>query len=245
MADGTIIKWFVFGVTLLGIFVYLVGSMPAGMMYSSPDYVPIEPESYFTAYDIGNVKWTIEKNVTYNDLWNEYDFDAVEAGLPKFYLMYGSVGFMDPAFYLHYVKSSWWIFVDTEQMSEITKQYSSLNSSRVGEFVVNVNDYNTSKFKMKSSQSPTARVYITDYNLTRNDPEAAIEAHETLTITLGLGYDDLAAKQGSWDAIAQLLTFQTPDTESPITTIISISLWAIIAILVYMLILMAIPFVGG
>ena len=62
---------------------------------------------------------------------------------------------------------------------------------------------------------------------------------------MGMGYSQNPSTVSAWNILAQLLFFQMPDVHPAVNALIAIPLWAAIGILVYRLVLMAIPFLGG
>ena len=68
--------------------------------------------------------------------------------------------------------------------------------------------------------------------------------HKEVDVLVGVGIKDATVKINAWNLVGQLLMFQAPGIPEPMNYLIALPMWACVGILVYILILMAIPFVG-
>lgn len=69
--------------------------------------------------------------------------------------------------------------------------------------------------------------------------------YNNLQVMGGIGIDQINTTQNAWGLISLLLWFDSPDLHPLINFMVHLPIWTSMAYLVYRLILMAIPFVGG
>jgi len=86
------------------------------------------------------------------------------------------------------------------------------------------------------------RVYF-GFNTTKYSKPSEAYYDDGLSCLYGIGFDQINTSTNAWNLIGSLLFFQMPDVHPAINALIAIPLWALIAYLIYVLILKAIPLV--
>lgn len=105
--------------------------------------------------------------------------------------------------------------------------------------------YGKDGLKWTLKNTKTQIVVFVGFNETKySKPSEAIHHHE-LSLLLAINFDKVNTTFNAWNLIGAILFFQMPDVHPAINAIIAIPLWVLIAWLIYILILKAIPFVGG
>jgi len=146
--------------------------------------------------------------------------------------------------YVDRVSWEWWIFYTLESISLVGSKTKTVYSYLTENALTDnwFSEYNVSKFI--GSGYETLQIFVMDSNTTRNDIAQAFQEGE-VQIGIGMGIEDLSTKLSTWGIVATLLTFQAPNIHPLVNALIAIPFWACIAVLTYILILKAIPFVGG
>lgn len=242
MASGEI-KVFITVVTFLGVFALLVSMIPGQFAVQSKTYRQVSVPEYFEAIDIQSFVET--KNLTV-PAYDEYGLDCSVGGWElRIYPYYSPLMNMYDLVLRHIDR--WWIFaygwhslrwrskakgIDlgyTLDKDELLEYYDS--ERKVAEFIA-------------SCEHTTVYVAFA-YNTTKYDNIVDAWANNELWMLIGIGFDQINTSTNAWNVIGKLLFFQAPDIHPAINALIAIPLWAAIAVTIYILVLKAIPFVGG
>jgi len=234
----------IFCVVFLGSFIALLAAVPSQFYTYEEDYEQYQYPSYFTMEDVEHIKYF--KNITITRGPGSIYFDFTDQIDFKFIVQWKSAG--DNIVPRH-VTWSWWIFVIAHTMNIETEGNWWIDKT---EAIANWNpELNASSFYPVFCNHITVKVWLTDYNITRNDLEEAWDEGQ-IDMAIGFGVDDYATKLNIWSVIGRLLSFQAPTiygltgiSATIINLLICLPLWTCIVYLIYRLILMAIPFVGG
>ena len=242
MAGGEI-KVFITVVTFLGVFALLVSMIPGQFAVQSKSYRQISVPEYFEAINVQSFVET--KNLTV-PAYDEYGLDCGVGGWElKIYPYYSPLMNTYDLVLRHIDR--WWIFAygwhDLRWRSKVTGidlgytldkdellQYYD-DERKVAEFIA-------------SCEHTTVYVAFA-YNTTKYDNIVDAWANSELWMLIGIGFDQVNTSTNTWNVIGKLLFFQAPDVHPAINALIAIPIWAAIAITIYILILKAIPFVGG
>ena len=242
MASGEI-KVFITVVTFLGVFALLVSMIPGQFAVQSKTYRQVSVPEYFEAIDIQSFVET--KNLTV-PAYDEYGLDCSVGGWElRIYPYYSPLMNMYGLVLRHIDR--WWIFAygwhslrwrskakgidlgDILDKDELLEYYDS--ERKVAEFIA-------------SCEHTTVYVAFA-YNTTKYDNIVDAWANSELWMLIGIGFDQVNTSTNAWNVIGKLLFFQAPDVHPAINALIAIPIWAAIAITIYILVLKAIPFVGG
>jgi len=233
----------IFCVVFLGSFIALLAAVPSQFYVDESGYEQYQYPSYFTMEDVEHIKFFKNETIIKGSKFNYYDFTA-EIDFIFFVHWYSSPNQIE----IFHVTWKWWIFqtahrLDIEDLGEAITKEEALTKWNP--------ELNTSVFYPASCNHITVKIWITDSNTSRNDLSQAWDDGE-IQIGIGFGIDDYATKLNIWSVIGRLLTFQTPSiygltgiSATIIKLLIGLPLWTCIVYLIYRLILMAIPFVGG
>jgi len=105
--------------------------------------------------------------------------------------------------------------------------------------------FGTDGLRWTLKNSRTAMIVYIGFNQTKySKPSDALNGGE-LSLLLCMNFDKINTTYNAWGLIGALLTFQAPNIHPAINFLIAIPIWILIAYLIYVLILKAIPFVGG
>lgn len=109
-------------------------------------------------------------------------------------------------------------------------------------------NYNASIFYPVTCPSITVKVWVTDYNTTRNDIGEAWDDSE-VNFAMGFGFDDFEAKQSAVDILGKLLLFQAPTLfglsggmGEIINIILTIPFYAMVGTLIFLVVIAVVPF---
>ena len=242
MASGEI-KVFITVVTFLGVFALLVSMIPGQFAVQSKSYRQISVPEYFEAVNVQSFVET--KNLTV-PAYDEYGLDCGVGGWElKIYPYYSPL--MNTYHLVLRHIDRWWVIAygwhDLRWRSKVTgidlgytlDKDELLNAydadKGVAEFIV-------------SCEHLTAYVAFA-YNTTKYENIVDAWANSELWMLIAIGFDQVNTSTNAWNVIGKLLFFQAPDVHPAINALIAIPIWAAIAITIYILILKAIPFVGG
>jgi len=237
-------------VSTLGLFALLVCMIPGE--YSAAEYEGREltvPE-YFEGIDIQYFASIHNTTIVFGDPWPAYPdlfWEGFDLGGWNFEFEVNRKSNVDYAALIRY--DIWWIFKhNTHHLKWINSKgitvgndYGDLRFTDLDEnYDENINEC---RFTVKDDVMQLM-VYF-GFNTTKYDtPTQALDQDE-LSVLFCVGFDQLNTAINSWNLIGMILFFQMPDVHPAINAIIAIPLWVCIAFLVYVLILKAIPFVGG
>lgn len=228
-------RTFIVCVVFLGWFAILTNDIPSIFYYGGSRQAYIVPEEWGAeALFYGNI--TTEDNGT---LIYDSGGAASELELSLDYPDCNIAWFWDPGTGVnacHVIRYwyFWGILIDSVDI-EPMPLYRSYVTSKL--------DGNVSRFTM----SDIAYQYYVSISFNESKWSSFDDAWNNgeLLVWMGMGYSDTPSTISSWNIIAQLMFFQIPDIHPTVNALIAVSIWAPIGYLVYRLILMAIPFLGG
>jgi hypothetical protein len=236
----------------LGIFFTVIAIAPT-IIFSGPTtiYRNYVVPSYFTAEDLTQLKYF--KNDTITNAYGTYTtYDFNPQGVPyTFYAwMWPYVGIPQQ---ISLARLDWQFWIWGGQ--HFLRWYTQVNSSYVDfpslSYVLSAWDPESNVSSLYAFDNQiTVKCFIADFNSTRNNiTQSWNEGHLQLGIGFGLIYSQ--APINSWDLIAKLLTFQAPQIFGggaiglAVNFMVALPIYGLIAYLIYRLVLMAIPFLGG
>ena len=239
--EGGEIKGLIIVITFLSTFFIVTSFIPSGFKYVIPENREVDVPQYFEAIDVQSFGST--EYFTLNYSLDNYHFTIGGYDLMLFIgYPFGSEIRID---HFHY----WWIFqygfhsmkwydADGLHVSYEHPLYheilpiSALDDHEYGE-----------RYTMKCEHFQSIVVF--GYNQTAYDSHVEAFQDEALTIFFGVEFDQLQTTYNVWNLVAMILFFQMPNVHPAINALIAIPIWILVAYLVYVLILKAIPFVGG
>lgn len=227
----------VFIVTLLGVFIILVGFMPSGFFAVAPDYQQPYYPSYFQSDDIENIKFVETAEV--HRAWYKADFDFRPSVNFKFVVSWGTT---KNTIWIQHVTWELWVLWDGHDMNIVDEGYTELDLTTALEHVDP--DSGACVLYPVWCNCITVKVWIVDSDQERNDLATAWQEGK-VEMTIGLGMGQYEVTLSGWDIIARLLVFQAPNIHPVVNGIIALPFYTLVGYLIYRLILLAIPFVGG
>jgi len=247
MSDDSIIGSFVFIVTFMGIFIILVSTMPAQFYSSAPTYQQYAYPDFFSQEDIEHFRHIASINVTkstfpYVCYYIDFNDETPPADF-KFQIHWRAEAQYNKIQIAH-VHYEFWVFIGAHPLNILIKQDEGqryISKSLALEYWDE--ESNATSLHPVFCDHITVKVWLTDPNSTRNDIAEAWD-EGTVQLTIGFGFSDYETTISGWDVVGRLLIFQAPDIHPVVNAIIALPMWACIAILIYILILKAIPFVG-
>ena len=252
MAEQRIIPLFVLAVTLMGTWAGLIATMPPNLISASTNanYQKPSVPTQFSALDITSIAWFDKHTIppTATSFPN-----MITAGGPvRFYLPPGAGAqievwvFWDrndpkPVLYLKHVWVTW-IFLENHDITGMNNQGFGWDKNEI------LNGWDSNKNYSKiDGQCACGTIYFCymTYNQTKYQSMGqAIDAKD-IDMLIGVGIKDAVAKVNAWNIIGSLLLFQLPDINPVLNFFIALPFYAGMGVMIYVLILMAIPFVGG
>jgi hypothetical protein len=234
-----------FIISFLGLFFLIIAIAPSIMIYGTPVYKQYEVPTYFSAQDIQAIKYF--KNYTVN-IGDNIVVDFTPTPNYKFYLRWQNPPFVPSYLWLVHVDWEFWFII--HEHSLFWNNQSNIEYPQREFFEQHWDSKNNVSVSYAHCIDITVKVWVGDTNNTRNNITSAWnDGH--LQVGIGFGYSDTEVKLSSWDIITRLLTFQAPQIFGSgsiglaVNVIIALPIYAMIAYLIYRLVLMAIPFVGG
>jgi len=232
-------------VTFLSMFFILVASMPSGILQSPQQGKAINVPEYFEAIDLSYFAVTTNFTVGPN-LW-EYAFQVGGWNVKASYdNVHDSI--------VMWTYDAFWIFEYNledfkwynSQGVKVSGSVSFLGGPREAISLTTIYDgftNNTSTFTIQNSKTQ-CKIYFGYNSREYKSPREAFQ-DGNLGVLVGMGIDNTNTRINAWNFIGMLLFFQAPDVHPLLNAIIAIPIWVMIAWLIYILILKAIPFVGG
>jgi len=220
----------------LGVFFILAASMPSEFYSAEYEYGTHSIPENFQALDLQYFAETENDTFTKAD----YSYDYVMGGWNFRWYAY----FSDWIDHLRYEK--WWIFYTySKQMTWYSSGGIELGP-RIG--ASDIDDYwdtstNTTKFYLKDDAVSMPCWF--SYNTTNYSNATHAWDNDDLDWLTAIDFDAVKTTYSAWGLIGMLLFFQLPDIHPLLNMIIALPCWICIAYLMYRLILLAIPFVGG
>jgi len=236
------LKSLVLVVSFLGLFAVWVTMIPSGFYASEYEGRELTVPDYFEGIDIQTFSQTSNFTIDFSgsQVFDEY-FDL--GGWHMYFQGYKyGLDYLKAAHY-----ASWWIFGWDYHYADWCLTTSGANYGTELTFtdLDNIWDGQTNMIAFNCRTDQTQwRVYFGWNTTTYAKPSDAIAANE-MEVLYGIGFDKVNTSINAWNIVGSLLFFQMPDVHPLINLVIAIPIWAAIGYLVYVLILKAIPFVGG
>lgn len=235
-------------VTFLGVFTILTALMPPSFYASLQERREVAVPAYFQAIDVQQYYQTYVLNITSGQYIEYFTLGGWKL---RFWSSF-FVGYQTWIAIQRY--DSWLVF---EWIAEEGKWYndrgilvsfigSGFYLEHIDAKVLDDNyDVNRSlcKFTVKFEVTQFD-IYFTFNASKYSKPSEAWQKSDLHTL-IGVSLDKANTAFNAWNVVAQLLFFQLPNVHPLINMLIAIPIWVMIAWLIYILILKAIPFIGG
>jgi hypothetical protein len=252
MAEQRIIPLFILAVTLMGTWAGLIATMPPNLISASTtaNYKKPSIPTQFSALDITSIAWFDNHTISPS---NKADpFRTYGSLVVKFFLPPGAGaqieawvfwGLQDatPTLYLKHIWVNW-IFLQSHEIMGMNNQGYGWDKTEI----LNGWDSNENYSKI-DGQCACGTIYFCyiAYNQTKYATIGQALDAQDIDMLIGVGIKDAVAKVNAWNIIGALLTFQLPDINPILNFFIALPFYAGIGVMIYVLILMAIPFLGG
>lgn len=232
-------------VTFLSTFFILVAMIPSNLMTAASGKVVAVPE-YFESVDVQSFAQLYNFTAAFGVQDPKYFYEYFTLG--GWNMRYGMIkGYAltpDKLEISHY--ASWWVFKWEFHLFDFYDSRGYNHGDQLSpQELDSAWDGNSSliMFNIQSDQAKM-KMYIA-YNQTEFTKPSEAFYDGTLWILVAIGFDQVNTSINAWNLIGAILFFQMPNVHWALNALISIPLWILIAWLIYILILKAIPFVGG
>jgi hypothetical protein len=239
-------------VSFLSTFFILVATIPPGLVPSTQEGRIVSVPEYFEGIDLQYFAQTYCVNLTNPTGVESYEFDF--GG--KHMEVWDSAG---DKWIGIFTESHWWVFkweqdsfhwrdkdgVDRSVRSVYwyAQQINWFMSYQVLDDAYASFGKDGLKWNLKNDHAEMT-VYV-GWNQTKYaKPSDALNGGE-LSLLLCMNFDQINTTFNAWNIIGSILFFQMPNVHPALNALIAIPIWVMIAWLIYILILKAIPFVGG
>ena len=235
-------------VSFLGLFVILTAMIPSEFYAESYEGRKLDIPDYFEATNIQD--FAAKENFTIGapDAYGVWDKKFGFGGWNVWFIRHSGYGLMvrlyDRFLFFEYnVRGMQWSDANGIKVSKYDTYY--LDYLPFNQLDANYdNKTRICNFLVSRSGDATFRVYF-GFNTTTYDlPSEALVAN-VLDILFCIGFDQLNTSTNAWNLISMILFFQMPEVHPVINAVVAIPLWISIGYLTYVLILKALPFVGG
>lgn len=259
MAEQRIVPLFVMAVTLLGTFIGLAVTMPQDLLAAgtSPEYSQYSVPEEFSAADLTKLAWLDNDIIGSTNLANP-DSVTMGGGNPVQFMLppdnpkievwgfWGSTWpFSGPSSpkTLYFVHVWMWLFFVNYHPIE------GLDNVGYGFDKTEIVDHwdasqNCSEIEATCSCGKTYYIFI-GYNSSKYSSIGDAVDNADVIIVIGVGIVDAMAGVDAWNVVGALLTFQIPQINPVLNFFICLPFYAGIAIMIYLLVVMIIPFAGG
>jgi len=236
---------FVGVIGFLAVFIILVGLIPGAFFVSSKEYKRSNiPDEFEALTEVVELAWYDNDTLLPGHTWNTPCLFQLPPADPQIEVEVAWDG--DDLFFWH--KIMWWVFDRGHfifRMDESTHHYdwSYVNSNFDAET-------NISSCEGSCICGTYYQIFLT-FNETKYDSFQEGWNAQELYCLIGVGIEDTLTKLNAWSVVAQLLMFQAPEVFPAgnvgiaLNLMIAIPIYAAIIYLIYRLVLLAIPFVGG
>ena len=258
MGDLAELRGIILVISFLSCFFIIVSAMPTAFLQNNEKQRMIDlsiPEVY-RAYDIVWLNYSevehvdsSEANHAATNHWKEFNIGGWDVQLRWI---------IDPTFneyrMMVWHESKWWIFITDAHGMKWFNQSGFLVSDPwagdnndhvcwVNKIVDCFDENGFAKFRVQCDHF--GMDMILHYNATKySDFFEAFKSND-FDALFGIQPSDINTKLAAWDLIGRLLFFQLPEIHPALNLLIAIPIWVCIAYLIYVLVLKAIPFVGG
>jgi hypothetical protein len=243
-------------VTFLSVFFLLTASMPSGLIANPQQGKEVNVPTYFEAIEIQKYAQTYSVNLTSDQYTDNFD-------LGGWRFEWWSDAFTDlgspPSFIVLTRYDSWWIFywyAETGRWYEKAKGtevdgYGQIALSTRTCYYITKETLDTYYDAENHVAKFTIQFAVTQFDIffafntsAYSKPSEAWNNND-LHALIGINFDKTNTTFNAWNLIGAILFFQMPDINPALNALIAIPIWILIAWLIYILILKAIPFVGG
>lgn len=236
---------FVAIVVILGFFSLMLSTIPLDFLLGSDPSIPLPYyETEWATLDFlrGNYTSTDTNNITRSALGGtDFTLDDVKGHIyVRWYQSSDTIRFSHTwyewfiLFRYHFLD---WYEPDTGEWTNDALTYDDIINHQI-------ENSNCSYFQMKCDCGSVYYVYFGFDDTLYSSFSEAWDAGK-LSVFIGVGYETMPVVINAWNLIGMLLSFSLPDINPIINALIAIPLWAMIAYVIYILILKAIPFLGG
>jgi len=245
------IKGLILVLTFLSTFFLIVTMIPSGFLINGnevKEYREIRVPKYFEAVDVQSFAESILLNLTSSGVDEKFTLGGWNVRF-EYWQYFKS--------FSCYTYNSWWIFnwdfddfhwYDVDGIDR-SKYYSMIFQDRQMCYLEDVDNlyenYGNRGLKWILKNGRTQFVLFFGFNETTYDSPSEALFNDDLHVLICVNFDKVNTSFNAWNLIGAILFFQMPDVHPVINMLIAIPIWTLIAYLVYVLILKAIPFVGG
>ena len=246
------IKGLIVVITFLSTFFIITAMIPSGFLQTAPEGRTVDVPEYFEGIDIQSYADTYVINLTVTDFieYDEFSFGGWE-------MKYTDWNPPDCLIWIR-TQAKWWVFRwDFQYFKWYDKEgVEQSESTWIGEYHEKqaisydaldeaYENFGKEGLRWILKNIYTQMVVYVGFNMTKySKPSDALNNGE-LSLLLCMNFDKTNTSYNAWNLVGAILFFQMPDVHPAINALIAIPLWVMIAYLVYVLILKAIPFVGG
>ena len=250
MGDLAELRGIILVMTFLSCFFIISSSIPTQYYYSIilrkdvdiPDFIEaneiiqfnysaIESLHSSEAWTAGGNEYFLESNIGGHDIKFSWDLDT-------------------QYIFIHHV-IYWWIFKTNEHKMKWYYEGKEIPQADTPGItgvvylteIIDYFDNGTAHFRVQCDH--TGFDLTIAYNTTAYTSFTEAFNNNDFWFIVGMTIDDIKTKLSAWDLIGRLLFFQMPEIHPVLNMIIAIPVWTCISYLIYVLVLKAIPFVGG
>jgi hypothetical protein len=249
MAEQRIVPLFVLAVTLMGTWAGLIATMPPNLISASTtaNYKKPSIPTQFSALDITSIAWFDNHTIGPTNTGSPrgpYGANPVQFMLPPLTPQIEVWGYWGAGEKVLYFNHIWmdWIFRNGHAIEGLNNVGYGFDKTEI------LNSWDPNKnYSYIQGQCACGTIYFCymTYNQTKYQSMGqAIDAYD-IEMLIGVGIKDAVAKINAWNIIGALLIFQLPDINPVLNFFIALPFYAGMGVMIYVLILMAIPFVGG
>jgi len=231
---------YIFVISFLGVFFILIASIP-------PQLITEGYEGETISYSIPTGKWASADILELG--W--YDNGTLKEGETLFLYLPNTGDSQidltvnwnpDYSIRISHTFLIWWIFPSAHYVYTSDTIEDHFSYDYVESFFDEAT--NISSFKGQCEHGTLYYIYVS-FNITEYSSLLDAWNNHEIEIMIGVRLEETLAKFNAWSLIGSLLTFSMPQIHPVLNMIIAIPIWACIIYLLYRLILLAIPFVGG
>ena len=234
------IKGLIVAITFLSTFFIITALIPSGFLYTASEGRTVEVPEYFESVDIYSFADTYNFTVANESSVEDFDLGGWHVRFHN--------DFEAEDFYVQ-LRDIWWIFTYNFRAldwynNKGIRVSDALHDLDYAELDKNYDsEHNVCKFTVKNKE--TTFIVFFGFNTTKYSKPTEALADGDLHCLFCINFDKQNTSVNAWNLVGAILFFQMPDVHPAINALIAIPLWVMIAYLVYVLILKAIPFVGG
>mgnify|MGYP000185597529 CR=1 FL=1 len=242
MAGSGELKGLILVTTFLVTVFLVIGYIPGEFYTASEELLSAQVPEYFEGIDIQNYAETYNTSIGTSTAYIEIKFGGHDITI------YGQLAGIDMLAFEHV---GWWggFWRYTLGWFDFHIKGIDLKGKRTPEELDSdwdqyANEHGILKYSMYYEGGPKFDLYIS-FNTTKYSKPSEAWQYNELYILMGIGFDQTVTTMNAWNVISALLFFKMPDIHPLLNLFIALPIWVCIAYLVYVLILKAIPFVGG